>query len=77
MILYVKSELNYNGFMKIQCAWCSFIIEDSDDGLTSHGICPCCKKKILQKNDDEREGKKNQVQHPIDSFKNRKDLEKE
>jgi len=33
--------------MKVECAWCGFVIENSIDGPTSHGICPKCKKKML------------------------------
>ncbi len=41
--------------MKIKCAWCGYTIEKSRDRQVSHGICPLCKKKLLDKEREDHE----------------------
>jgi len=45
--------------MKVECAWCGFIIENSSIGPTSHGICPMCRKKMFTEHHSENDTKKN------------------
>ena len=42
--------------MKVQCAWCSKVIEEGNkDDQTSHGICPDCFKEIMKEVDETME----------------------
>lgn len=34
--------------MKIICAWCKKIMQDSPSDEVSHGICATCEKKFLE-----------------------------
>ena len=34
--------------MSVKCAWCGCITDERDASLTSHGICPECKKAFLE-----------------------------
>ncbi|MDA3957003.1 hypothetical protein [Oceanispirochaeta sp.] len=50
--------------MIIKCAWCGLVIDDSDTGPVSHGICPSCKKQLLS---EKEESEKDEKKIPLES----------
>lgn len=34
--------------MKVMCSWCNSMIRWTDEGPTSHGICPACFRSVTE-----------------------------
>jgi DNA-directed RNA polymerase subunit RPC12/RpoP len=48
MVLTILPAARYIESMVVKCAWCGRILDASESSLTSHGICPECKKAFMK-----------------------------
>lgn len=48
MVLTIFLTSLYSEDMVLKCAWCGRILDASESSVTSHGICPECKRAFMK-----------------------------